>query len=263
MHVRKRQEAHTGRDLTLSSHHVSQRLATRACQVQQPGMPTDEGHKDANATGYPMMCFPSFEQINFFINIRTQNNSNLQPWQQINPRASSNRTTTHTAPNSVKVKFHIDPVIDQRLNNRPDLPLELVPFPRRVRAGVHVGLLRPLGQEPPDGQAGRHVGPRPERRLDVLGVGPGDRDLPAGRPVREGRRDEALGDEHVQRERLHVGDGALLERDVLVGVLGPLLLLVRVWPTVVLVHEVLHAEEAPGRTPDLENRHIVQYFVSD
>jgi len=66
--------------------------------------------------------------------------------------------------------------------------------------------------------------------------------------VCKGCRDEALGNEDVEREGLHVGDGALLERNVLVRVLRSLLLLVCVWPTVVFIHKVLHAKEAPGRT---------------
>jgi len=37
--------------------------------------------------------------------------------------------------------------------------------------------------------------------------------------VCKGCRDEALGNEDVEREGLHVGDGALLERNVLVGFL--------------------------------------------
>jgi hypothetical protein len=40
---------------------------------------------------------------------------------------------------------------------------------------------------------------------------------------------------------------------VLVRVLGALLLLVRVGTAVVLVHEVLHAEEAPRRAQDLND----------
>ena len=65
--------------------------------------------------------------------------------------------------------------------------------------------------------------------------------------MREGRRDEALGDEDVEREGLHVCDCALLERNVLVWVLRSLFLLVCVGSTVVFIHKVLHAKEAPGR----------------
>lgn len=147
---------------------------------------------------------------------------------------------------SIKIYFDVNAIINEGLNNCSNFAFKLVTISGSVRSCIYISFSCSFRQYTTNRYTSRNVRTWFQHSFDVFWISTSHSNLFACYSVSNGCWNKALWNENIQCKGLHVSYRTLLERYMLVWILGLFLFFKCIRPAVVIIQEILYSKKASG-----------------